>query len=72
MRATTPITTIRATHGREFIPHKMFATGTTMAAPAKNAYLVNKITFLQFLIFTLCIEGFGFNYAFLVQFAKIP
>jgi hypothetical protein len=37
----------------------MFTAGTTMAAPAINPNLVYEITFLQYLIFTLCYEGFG-------------
>ena len=51
MCATATITAIGATHRREFITHKMFATGAAMAAPAKNAYLIYKIVFLQCLVF---------------------
>ena len=53
MSATATITAIRTTHRREFIPHEMPVAGATMTAPAKNAYLVNKITFLQDYVFTL-------------------
>lgn len=47
------VTTIRSTQCSEFISQKMFITGATMSAAAKNAYLVYKITFLQNCIFTL-------------------
>ena len=53
MSATATITAIGATHRREFITPEVFITGAAMAAPAKNAYLVNKIAFLQNYVFTL-------------------
>jgi len=36
--------------------------GTAMSATTKNADLVNKITFLQNCIFTVCYEGISFSY----------
>ena len=53
MGAAAAITAIGAAHRREFISHKMFTACATMAAAAKNPYLVNKIAFLQNLIFTM-------------------
>jgi hypothetical protein len=53
MGPASAITAIGATHGRKFIAHKMLASGAAMAAPAKNANLVNKIAFLQYAIFAM-------------------
>lgn len=47
MGTPPPITAIGTTHGREFIAHKMLVARPSVSAPAKNAYLVNKIAFLQ-------------------------
>ena len=62
MRTSTTITTIGATHGSKFITQKMPEACTAMSAAAKNAYLINKITFFQNCIFIVCYEGFSFNY----------
>ena len=47
MSAPTAIATIGSAHGGMFIPHKMPASRTAMAAAAKNANLVYEITFLH-------------------------
>jgi hypothetical protein len=62
MGATATIAAVGTAHRCEFITHKMFAAGAAMSAPAKNAYLVNKIALLQNCIFTECYEGFGFSH----------
>ena len=59
MSATATITAIRAAHSSEFISAKMPAARPTMATAAENAYLVNKITFLQNCIFIIWYEGCG-------------
>ena len=43
MPATAAITTIRATHGRKFVAHKMPAARTTMTTSCKYSYVINKI-----------------------------
>ena len=62
MCTSSTITTIGAAHGSKFIPQKMPEACTAMTAAAKNAYLINKITFFQNFIFTVCNEGYSFNY----------
>ena len=47
MAASASIATIGSAHGCELVAHEMLAAGSTMAAAAKNAYLVYKIAFLQ-------------------------
>ncbi len=54
MCATAAIATIGAAHRRKLIAHKMPAAGAAMPALAKNPNLVNKITFLQNLVFVSC------------------
>lgn len=53
MCPTATIATIGATQCSEFITHKMLIARPSMAAAAENAYLVNKITFLQSPNFTI-------------------
>src|SRR5258705_4724079 len=52
MCAAATIPTVRSAHRGKFIPHKMFTPRSAMAATAKNADMVDKITFLQNCIFT--------------------
>jgi hypothetical protein len=47
MTTAAAIASIRAAIGREFIPPEMFDPRASMAAPAKDPYLVNKIALLQ-------------------------
>ena len=47
MGATAAVAAIRTAQGGEFIPSEMLTTSATMPAAAKDADLVNKITFLQ-------------------------
>lgn len=53
MGPTASIAPIGTAHGCELIAHEMFITGTTMATAAEYADLIYKVTFLQYLIFTL-------------------
>ena len=43
MCSTASVSAIRSTFGSEFIAHKMFAAGASVATVAENLYLVNKI-----------------------------
>src|SRR5690242_4685888 len=47
MAASASITTVRPTKRSKFIAHKMFATRSSMAASAKDPYLVDEIAFFQ-------------------------
>jgi hypothetical protein len=51
MTSSTTITSIRTAIGREFITPEMLDPCATMAAPAKDPYLVNKIALLQTSLF---------------------
>ena len=53
MTTTTAVTAVRPGQWIEFCTGKMPATGSTMAASAKDPDLVNKITFLQGVLFLL-------------------
>src|SRR5687767_14190305 len=56
MTAASAITSVRTTQGSKFIAHKMFTAGTAMPAFAEYPDLVNKITLLQFVTFTMLNE----------------
>ena len=59
MGTAATIATIGATQCGKLIPPEMLTTGTAMSATAKNANLINEITFLQNCIFTKVISAFA-------------